>query len=165
MTTRALARTAFPRATSGVLHSQRALILVRIGETPAALDAFATGIALLEDPIELAKALSNRGSVYNNTRGEGRRAAADFARAMTLFRRRRAPVGAAMAEHNLGCADLISGDLVSALAHMDAARPVLLPLSPVGVAITNQDRAEALMAPGLTRAGSGRARRVGSHVR
>ena len=37
-----------------------------------------------------------------------------------------------MAEHNLGYADLLQGDLVSALAHMDAVRPVLLPLSPVG---------------------------------
>ena len=72
---------------------------------------------------------------------------------MTLFRDAGHTVGAAMAEHNLGCADLKRGDLVSALAHMDAARPVLLPLSPVGVAITNQDRAEALMAAGLTRSG------------
>ena len=149
----ALAQPDLPSGTSGVLHSQRALILVRIGETSSALESFATGIALLEDPIEVAKALTNRGSVFNNDRGEGQRAAADFARAMTLFRDAGHTVGAAMAEHNLGCADLMRGDLVSALAHMDAARPVLLPLSPVGVAITNQDRAEALMAAGLTRSG------------
>ena len=58
-----------------------------------------------------------------------------------------------MAEHNLGYADLLRGDLVSALVHMDAVRPTLLPLSPVGAAICNQDRAEVLMAAGLTRRG------------
>ena len=135
-----------------VLHSQRALILLRIGEIPTALDAFATGIGLLEDPLELAKALTNRGMVHVG-RGEGKPAFADFTRAVALFHEADHTVGAAMAEHNLGCADLLRGDLVSALAHMEAARPVLLPLSPVGVAITNQDRAEALMAAGLTRSG------------
>ena len=58
-----------------------------------------------------------------------------------------------MAEHDLGCADLLRGDLVSALAHMDAVRPILIPLSPIGVAITNKDRAEALLAAGMTRSG------------
>ena len=58
-----------------------------------------------------------------------------------------------------------SGDLVSALAHMDSVRPILLPLSPVGVAITNQDRAEVLMAAGLTRRGSGGSRRGGADLR
>jgi hypothetical protein len=68
-----------------------------------------------------------------------------------LFRGSGHHVEAAMAEHNLGYADLLRGDLVSALDHMDSVRPVLLPLSPVGVAITNQDRAEVLIAAGLTR--------------
>jgi hypothetical protein len=36
---------------------------------------------------------------------------------------------------------------------MDAVRPVLLPQSPVVVALCNQDRAEVLMAAGLTRSG------------
>ena len=148
----ALTQPGLSSETSGVLHSQRALILLRIGEIPTALDAFATGIGLLEDPLELAKALTNRGMVHVG-RGEGKPAFADFTRAVALFHEADHTVGAAMAEHNLGCADLLRGDLVSALAHMEAARPVLLPLSPVGVAITNQDRAEALMAAGLTRSG------------
>jgi len=138
--------------TAGVLHSQRALILLRMGETPAALEAFGVGIAMLSDPMELGKAHINRGGVYL-ARGEGQKAADDFGTAVTLLEESGNAVEAAMAEHNLGYADLLRGDLVSALAHMDAVRPTLLPLSPVGVAICNQDRAEVLMAAGLTRRG------------
>jgi tetratricopeptide (TPR) repeat protein len=136
--------------TSGVLHSQRALILMRQGETTRALDAFAVGVAMLTDPVERGKALSNRGGVYLAT-GAGSRAATDLEEAVRLFRGAGHDVEAAMAEHNLGCADMLRGDLVSALRHMDDVRPVLLPLSPVGGAITNQDRAEVLMAAGMTR--------------
>jgi tetratricopeptide (TPR) repeat protein len=138
--------------TLGVLHSQRALILLRLGETTDALEAFGVGIAMLTDPVELGKAHINRGNVHL-ARGAGQEAAADFATAVDLLRAAGRHVEAAMAEHNLGYADLLRGDLVSALAHMDAVRPVLLPLSPVGVAMTNQDRAEVLMAAGLTRSG------------
>jgi hypothetical protein len=138
--------------TSGVLHSQRALILLRVGDTARALAAFDTGIAMLSDPVETGKAHINRGGVHL-ARGDGVRAAADFAVAVDLLNTVGNPVEAAMAEHNLGYADLLRGDLVSALAHMDAVRPTLLPLSQVGVAICNQDRAEVLMAAGLARSG------------
>ena len=60
----ALTQAGLSSETSGVLHSQRALILLRIGEIRTALDAFATGIGLLEDPLELGKALTNRGMVH-----------------------------------------------------------------------------------------------------
>src|SRR3954452_4637152 len=148
----ALTRDGVQFETSAVLHSQRALVLSRMGDTPAALDAFSMGIAMLSDPVELAKALTNRGMVHLE-RGAGQLAGADFTRAVELFRSSDHTVGAAMAEHDLGCADLLRGDLVSALAHMDAVRPILMPLSPIGVAITNKDRAEALMAAGMTRSG------------
>ena len=138
--------------TSGVLHCQRALVLLRLGETAAALDAFGIGIAMLDDPIELGKAHINRGGVHL-ARGDGGRAAADFEVAVHLLVNAGSTVEAAMAQHNLGYAGLLRGDLVSALSHMDAVRPTLLPLSPVGVAICNQDRAEVLMAAGLTRSG------------
>ena len=72
--------------TSGVLHSQRALILPRIGETPAALDGFGTGIGLLWTRSRSAKALTNRGMVHVG-RGEGKPASADFTRAVALFQR------------------------------------------------------------------------------
>jgi tetratricopeptide (TPR) repeat protein len=148
----ALAQEGVTFETSGVLHSQRALILLRIGDTAEALEAFGTGIAMLSDPVETGKAHINRGGVHL-ARGDGQRAAADFRIAVDLLRAEGNTVEAAMAEHNLGYADLLRGDLVSALAHMDAVRPVLLPLSQVGVAICNQDRAEVLMAAGLNRSG------------
>jgi hypothetical protein len=136
--------------TAAVLHSQRALILSRMGDAPAALEAFGVGISMLTDDLDLGKALSNRGGVHLQ-QGAGRPAAADFVRAMRLFNDTGHPVEAAMAEHNLGLADLLAGDVVSALSHLEAVRPVLLPLSPVGVAISNSDRAEVLMAAGMTR--------------
>lgn len=163
---RALALPGVTFETSGVLHSQRALILMRQGETTRALDAYAVGIAMLTDPVERGKALSNRGGVYLTT-GAGPRAASDLEEAVRLFRETGHEVEAAMAEHNLGCADLLRGDVVSALRHMDAVRPMLVPLSPVGGAITNQDRAEVLMAAGMTRTALGylddAARTFGQH--
>ena len=136
----------------GVLHAQRAWILLRPARPPRRSEAFDVAIPLLTDPLELGKAYINRGGVHLS-RGAGPRAAADFARGVELFRELGNEIEAAMAEHNLGYADLLQGDLVSALHHMDAVRPVLLPLSPVVVAICNQDRAEVLMAAGLTRRG------------
>ena len=141
-----------------MLHSQRALILLRQGETAAALDAFDVGIAMLTDPVELGKAHINRGaSTWPAVPGPARPRTSS-SRCGSL-REQGNEIEAAMAEHNLGYADLLQGDLVSALDHMDAVRPVLLPQSQVVVAICNQDRAEVLMAAGLTRSGPGRPRR------
>ena len=137
--------------TTAVLHSQRALILLRMGDTSSAIEAFDVGIAMLSDPVELGQGPQQPGRRPPGPwcwASGGRR----LLRAVTLLNDAGHPIEAAMAEHNLGLADLQQGDLVSALAHMDAVRPTLLPLSPVGVAISNQDRAEALMAAGLTRA-------------
>ena len=54
----------------------------------------------------------------------------------------------AKAEHNLGFAQLLTGDVVGALQTMDSARDVLAPLSAVSRAVCEQDRAEALTAAG-----------------
>ena len=139
--------------TLGVLHSQRALILLRQGETAEALDAFGVGIAMLTDPVELGKAHINRGGVHlargaGPPRGRGLRRGGRAARGQRTTSSR-PPWPSTTSGTPTSC----SGDLVSALHHMDAVRPVLLPLSPVGVAICNQDRAEVLMAAGLTRRG------------
>jgi len=138
--------------TLGILHSQRAWILLRMGETADALDAFGRGIASLTDPLELGKAHVNRGNVHLS-QGSAAPAAADFAIGAGLFDDVESPVEAAMARHNLGYASFLQGDLVTALSHMDKVRPVLMPQSPVLGAICNQDRAEVLMAAGLARSG------------
>jgi tetratricopeptide (TPR) repeat protein len=152
--------------TRGVLHSQRALILLRQGDTTSALEAFDIGVAMLTDPVELGKAHINRGGVHL-ARGAGSPAAQDFEVAVRLLRDQGNEIEAAMAEHNLGYAGFLQGDLVSALDHMDAVRPLLLPQSQVVVAICNQDRAEVLMAAGLARSGLATldeaARTLGAH--
>ena len=138
--------------TRGVVHSQRAWILLRMGETGSALEAFGLGIEDLSDRLELGKAHINRGTVHLS-QGSAGLAANDFARAVQLLDEADVPIEGAMARHNLGYAYFLQGDLVTALTHMDNVRPVLVPQSPVLGAICNQDRAEVLMAAGLTRSG------------
>ena len=82
----ALAMAGVTFETLGVLHSQRALILLRRGETAEALDAFGLGISMLTDPVELGKAHINRGNLHL-ARGAGHHAAEDFATAVTLLQR------------------------------------------------------------------------------
>ena len=76
------------------------------------------GIALLTDPVDLGKALINRGGVHHTTgaRVHGPRRTSTLPWSCWVTGHN---IEAAMAEHNLGCADLLRGDLVSALAHMD----------------------------------------------
>lgn len=148
----ALANPAIGDLTAGVLHNQRALILSRTGDFAAALAEYDSSLRLLDDPVELGKAYINRGAIYV-AQADVALAVADLTSAVDLLTRADHPTEAAMAEHNLGCALLLRGDLVSALAHLDAARPTLLPLSPVGVAICNQDRAEVLIAAGMVSQG------------
>ena len=138
--------------TRGILHAQRAWVLLRTGETAEALEAFGLGIEALRDPLELGKAHVNRGNLHR-AQGSAAPAAADFAVGADLFEEVGVRVEAAMARHNLGYASFLQGDLVSALSSMDNVRPVLVPQSPVLGAICNQDRAEVLMAAGLTRRG------------
>lgn len=148
----ALQREGLSRTTVGLLQSQRALILSRLGDTPAALDAFAHGIEDLADPVETGKALINRGYLYLG-QARYRRAVDDFTHAAQMLKSAGEVTIAAMADHNLGYAHLMRGDLVAALDAMERARPILIPLSPVGLAICNADRAEVFMAAGMVSRG------------
>jgi tetratricopeptide (TPR) repeat protein len=145
----ALRRQAVPADTRGIIEAQRALLLMRAGETGAALDAFVVAIDLLDGlPADQGKALTNRGGVYLQ-QGRDREAAADFAAAMDRFAAVADDLSRAKAEHNLGYALLLRGDLVGALRAMDAAQQVIAPVGAVLRAICEQDRAEALSAAGL----------------
>ncbi|MBI2242716.1 MAG: hypothetical protein HYU55_01720, partial [Nocardioides sp.] len=153
MCERALARGGISTGVRGILANQRALLLMRRGETGSALQAFAEALDALDDPAELGKAHVNRGNVYLQ-QARPRDAAADYASAVTELRRAGRATDAAMAEHNLGYAAFLAGDMVGALRHMDAARLVLADVSPVVRAIGNQDRAEVLLAAGLLTEGT-----------
>ncbi|HEY0952163.1 tetratricopeptide repeat protein, partial [Nocardioides sp.] len=153
MCDRALERGGITTAARGILANQRALLLMRRGETGSALQAFAEALDALDDPAELGKAHVNRGNVYLQ-QARPRDAADDYASAVTELQRAGRETDAAMAEHNLGYAAFLAGDMVGALRHMDAARRVLADVSPVVRAIGDQDRAEVLLASGLLTEGT-----------
>lgn len=149
----ALAAVGVRDQTRGVVSAQLALLHMRAGDSRAALARFEEAVALLDElPGDLGKALLNRGGVHLQHAELGA-ADRDFERAAALLAPAGLPVEAAMAEHNRGYVRLLRGDLVEALRLMDAARPVLAPLSVVSRAIGDQDRAEVLLAAGLVAEG------------
>ncbi len=104
--------------------------------------------------------LGNRGDVYlHQRRVLGRRRRLPRGR-RRLRRRRACEVEQAKAEHNLGYALMVGGDLIGALEAMSAAYPVLAPVSPVHRAVCTQDRAEVLLAMGLDDEGAELLRRA-----
>ncbi len=136
--------------TQGLIWSQLALMHKYVGDHRAALADYTTAIGLLDGSREMSRALLNRASLHL-LRGDAGQAVADLTSAIDLLRGEDAPERRARAEHNLGYARLLTGDLVGALQAMDAARPVLAPLSPVSRAVGEQDRAEVLTAAGRAR--------------
>ena len=143
-----VADTRLSELTRGLAWAQLALIRQRTGHVDLALEAFSTAIPLLDDePEEAGRALLNRGSLHLR-RGNPQAAIADLTQAEGEFRRVGLAVQRAKAEHNLGFAQLLTGDVVGALQTMDSARDVLAPLSAVSRAVCEQDRAEALTAAG-----------------
>lgn len=134
----------------GLVWSQLGLLHARAGNGNEALAAFARALPLFESGSEsVGTLLLNRGLVHLQ-RGDAGPAADDFAAAAELFRGLGSAIHVAKAEHNLGCAKMLQGDLAGALALMDAARPTLAVLSPAFRAVGEQDRAEVLLAAGLT---------------
>ena len=137
------------RQTRGVVHSQRGLLSMLEGSSTAAMVELTTAIPLLADsPLPLARAHMNRGNLYLEQHDHVR-AIEDFERAIERYGDSAPEHEIAMAQHNLGYARLLAGDLPGALRDMDEARLVLAPLSPVAAATCDQDRAEVLMAAGL----------------
>lgn len=148
----AAGRPGLSRETVGLLHSQRALILMLHGETSAALREFELALDALEDDLLLGRVHLNRGNVFLQ-QGRPSVALPDFERAEHHFRQVDNDYLTAKAAHNLGYARLLEGDLVGALQSMDAAHPYLAPDGAVMEAVINQDRAEALIAAGLVTEG------------
>jgi len=149
----ALERPGLEPQTRGIAQSQQGLLEMRAGETTDALASFAAAIGALSDlPAEQARTFLNRGNVYLQ-QGHPERASSDFARAVHGFAAAKDRIEAAKARHNLGYALLLRGDLVGALREMEGAYPAFAGESPVLRAIAEQDRAEGLLAAGLTQRG------------
>ncbi|MFY0405724.1 CHAT domain-containing protein [Solicola sp. PLA-1-18] len=148
---RAGARTGLSASTTALVHGQLGMIHMRAGDGDRALEHLARAAdGLAADPHQLGVVLLNRGNVHL-MRGESARAVVDLGGAAAAFDLAGDAIFRARAQHNEGYASLLAGDLVTALRLMDAARPVLAPLSPVSRAVGEQDRAEVLTAAGMVR--------------
>jgi tetratricopeptide (TPR) repeat protein len=141
-----------PDVSSGVLgliHAQRAMLLMRSGENAAAVIEFDRALPLLESApvVEQARLHLNRGIMHLQA-GDLARSLRDLTNCVGLGQTHGLEVLRAKAQHNLGYVYLLSGDLIGALVSMDAAWPTLAPLSPAMHAMATQDRAEVLLAAG-----------------
>lgn len=134
--------------TVGMAWSQLGLLHIRRGDRPAALAAFSRSIPLLEGDAELlGRVLLNRGSLHLDVK-DPRSAVQDLRRAQEILATTGLEETLGKAEHNLGYAQLLLGDLVSALRQMDLAVRTMSPLTDVMRSVLNQDRAEVLLAAG-----------------
>ena len=139
---------------SGVLEARvlvrRGIILYILGRYPVALDDFRQAMPVLRragDLIWVARALNTRTLAYLAIGVTGR-ADADFAAAGRLFTEAGQELEAIDTVHNRGLAAFFSGDLPTALSHLDAAasrfRSLGVPTPDLSV-----DRCAVLLAAGL----------------
>ncbi|KJQ56079.1 CHAT domain-containing protein [Microbacterium sp. SA39] len=149
----ALGRRGLSAGTIAVLSGQLGTLLMhggRLEEAEAmltrAIDALA-GIG--EESIELANCLMNR-SVVRMQRHQLDACTDDIRRAVAVYEAADAAEPLAEAQHNLGYAALLGGDLVTALTLMTRSRPALAATSDLAAAISDLDRAEVLRDAGLT---------------
>ena len=145
------AERAAPAAQRPVLQAQRALLLWRTGRFDLALAQFDGAVARLDErsqSLDLVKALNNRSQLHVEA-GRVRQAHADLLRCRDIADRHGfALIGAAI-RVNLGCLDVLAGDLPSALRAFAAARPDYEALAPGRLGGLAVERARALLAAGL----------------
>jgi tetratricopeptide (TPR) repeat protein len=135
----------------GILLSQRGLLLMRTWRASEALGFFDEAVPLLEgyaDTVVLARVLLNRGVLHLNV-GTVRRARADFARCQRIALDAGQDSLAAKAAHNLGCCDLLAGDIPAALTLLRAAEDGFRLTAPRWLPVLATDKARALLAVGL----------------
>ena len=137
----------------GIVLGQRAVVRGRTGAREEALADFADAIALLHHrPEYLGRCLLNRGTLRLRA-ASVRDATDDFAGALAAFAAAGLPMQAAKAEHNLGYACMLAGDLVPALRHLDRSRGELGRLSALNRAFCAISQAEAMLLAGLREEG------------
>ncbi|WBB75905.1 CHAT domain-containing protein [Micromonospora sp. WMMD1128] len=136
-----------------ILLGQRALLLKRSGRNAEALRQYDAAVGLLNDmahPSDLVKALNNRSLVHLEA-GHVRLARADLRRCVEIAARHGFTLHVAMARTNLGCLDVIAGDLPSALRAFTLSDADYRSLAPGRLANLAVERARALVAAGLYR--------------
>lgn len=134
--------------TLGEIWAQLGLLLMRTGDNASAMGAFSEGISRIgaNDGL-MGRALLNRGIAHLHLTAP-QAALSDLIRALDHFERAGVTEARGKAEHNLGYAQLLLGDLVSALRYMDTAARTMSPMSATMRAMSDQDRAEVLLAAG-----------------
>lgn len=146
----ALAEPGLRSGTHTVLAGQLGTLLMHAGRAEEAASWLSEAVAGMRDtPAEQASCLLNR-SIVRMQRHDLSGATADLEAAVARYEELGDHEARAEAEHNLGYAALLRGDLVTALALMMRSRPVFVETSPLSTAIADLDRAEVLRDAGLT---------------
>ena len=146
----ALARDGLSALTTAVLRGQLGTLLLHAGRLDEADEALTLAIDTIpEHTAESANLLMNR-AVLRMQRHRLAECTADLRAAVEIFEREGEPEPLAEAQHNLGYAALLAGDLVTALSMMTRSRPALAASSDLAAAISDLDRAEVLRDAGLT---------------
>jgi tetratricopeptide (TPR) repeat protein len=136
--------------TAGLAWSQLGMLHMHNADVSAAMENFEQAIAMLHDqPLYLGRVRINRGMLHLQM-GDPTSAVSDFEQAGQSFEAAADTESRAKAVFNIGYSHLLRNDLVAAIRNMDEAGEVLAHLSPVNRAITQQDRAEVLVASGRT---------------
>jgi hypothetical protein len=135
----------------GILLSQRGLLLMRTGRLAQALAFFDESVPLLEqyaDTAVLARVLLNR-SVLHLSLGAMQRCRLDLRWCQRIAAAGGHELIGAKAAHNLGCCDLLAGDIPAALRQFTAAADGYRRTAPGFLPVLATDRARALLAVGL----------------
>jgi len=140
-----------PPAQRAILFAQRGLLLKRSGRNEEALRQYDQAVALLIEqasPLDLVKVLNNRSLVHLEA-GHIRLARADLHRCRQVAERHGLALHVVLSRVNLGCMDVVAGDLPSALGAFAAAREDFEALAPGRLSSLAVERARALVAAGL----------------
>jgi hypothetical protein len=134
-----------------ILLAQRGLLLKRSGRNEAALRQYDEAVALITEqssPLDLVKLLNNRSLVHLEA-GHVRLARADLHLCGQVAERHGLALHVVLSKINLGCMDVVAGDLPSALHTFTATKADLEALAPGRLASLAVERARALIAAGL----------------
>jgi hypothetical protein len=134
-----------------ILHAQRALLLKRCGRNELAMRHYDAAVALLRErdhPLDLVKVLNNRSLVHLEA-GHLGLARADLRRCAQIATRHGLHLYVALSRANLGCIDVVAGDLPSALRRFAQSRADYETIAPGRLASLAVEHARALVAAGL----------------